>query len=164
MKGDLSSNGHIFTTVGLRLVQLTSDMWVLMEFSLKLATQVLSFAASAQIIDTPTWALCNSWLWQLCCPEKPPSKPKKSVCHWRCVWLSATLSLFLLKIGERKSAMGTIGFHSMSTVGLGGPSLQDQTSPHSCQLLKSHSSVSHAIDSMPCQGMWDVPNLLLRTN
>lgn len=60
--------------------------------------------------------------------------------------------------------MGTIGFHTMGSVGLGGPSPQYQTIPHSCQLLKSHSLVSHAIDSMLWQGMWDVPDLLLRTN
>lgn len=58
--------------------------------------------------------------------------------------------------------METIGFHSMGSVGLGGPSPQNQTSPHSCQLLKSHSLVSHGIDSMPWQGMWDIPDPLLR--
>lgn len=52
----------IFTTVSVRLVQLTDDTRVLMAFLLKLATQV---CRSRLVTDTPTWALCNPELRQL---------------------------------------------------------------------------------------------------
>lgn len=49
----------IFTTVDFRLVQLTDDMRVLMEFVLKLATQVCR-SLLGLVTDTPTWALCKT--------------------------------------------------------------------------------------------------------